>query len=191
MRVHALRGFESHPRRSRRALNVSPASCIVLCVGAEPGAIEDVYRRRYLMFLRLGYARLGDRERARDAVQETFALALRKRGTFRGEGSLEGWLWRTFVNVCREQQRRRLGRVEEELPEQTTTNGAAKEWPELRAALAALPDQERLVVFLRYYGDLSYDQIAEALAVRRGTVAAALHHAHSKLRDAIGNEVSL
>jgi len=57
-------------------------------------------------FLRLGYALLGDRERARDAVQEAFAVALRARASFRGEGSLDGWLWRTFVNVCRQEQRR-------------------------------------------------------------------------------------
>jgi RNA polymerase sigma-70 factor (ECF subfamily) len=157
--------------------------------GASEAAIEEVYRRRYAAFLRLGYALLGDRERARDAVQEAFAVALRARGSFRGEGSLEGWLWRTFVNVCRQEQRRRLRAVDAELPAQAS-NGHEREWPELRAALAVLPEQERLVVFLRYFGDLSQEQIAEAVGVRRGTVASTLHHAHAKLRDAIGSEVN-
>ena len=174
-------------------LNVFCGSCIVLCVRPNPGAseaaIEEVYRQRYAAFLRLGYALLGDRERARDAVQEAFAVALRARGSFRGEGSLDGWLWRTFVNVCRQEQRRRLRRADAEPPEQAS-NGHEHEWPELRAALAALPEQERLVTFLRYYGDLSQEQISEALGIQRGTVAATLHHAHAKLRNAIGSEVN-
>jgi RNA polymerase sigma factor (sigma-70 family) len=162
-------------------------------VGSNPAAteaaIEEVYRRRYTAFLRLGYALLGDRERARDAVQEAFALALRARSSFRGEGSLDGWLWRTFVNVCRQEQRRRLLMSDTEPPEQTG-NGHETEWPELRAALAILPEQERLVTFLRYYGDLSQEQIAEVVGIQRGTVAATLHHAHAKLRAAIGSEVN-
>jgi RNA polymerase sigma-70 factor (ECF subfamily) len=156
--------------------------------GASAVAIEEVYRQRYAAFLRLGYALLGDRERARDAVQEAFALALRARGTFRGEGSLDGWLWRTFVNVCRQEQRR-LPTVDAEPPE-ASSNGHEREWPELRAALTALPEQERIVTFLRHYCDLSQEQISEALGIKRGTVAATLHHAHAKLRDAIGSEVN-
>ena len=156
--------------------------------GASEAAIEEIYRQRYAAFLRLGYALLGDRERARDAVQEAFAVALRARASFRGEGSLDGWLWRTFVNVCRQEQRRG-NRVDPPQPPELGANGHEREWPELRAALALLPEQERLVTFLRYYGDLSQEQIGEALGIQRGTVAATLHHAHAKLRDAIGSEV--
>ena len=151
-------------------------------------AIEEVYRRRYSEFVRLGFSLLGDRERARDAVQEAFAVALRERRSFRGEGSLDGWLWRTFVNVCRQEQRR--ARTVDEEPSEPVTNGHERVWPELRATLATLPDQERLVVFLRYYADLPYEQIAEILGVRRGTVAATLNHAHLKLHDALASEVS-
>jgi RNA polymerase sigma factor (sigma-70 family) len=156
--------------------------------GASEAAIEQVYRQRHAAFLRLGYALLGDRERARDAVQEAFAVALRARASFRGDGSLDGWLWRTFVNVCRQEQRRGL-RVVHLAPSEQAGNGHEREWPELRAALAVLPEQERLVTFLRYYGDLSQEQIGEVLGIQRGTVAATLHHAHAKLRDAIGSEV--
>ena len=53
---------------------------------------------------------VGDRERARDAVQEAFARAIRGRFSFRGEGSVEAWLWRTLANVCAE-ERRSLVRV--------------------------------------------------------------------------------
>lgn len=156
---------------------------------ATSSAIEEVYRRRYASFLRLGYALLGSREHAHDAVQETFAVALREQQSFRGEGSLDGWLWRTMLNTCRQEQRRRA-RVADEEPPERPTNGHATEWPELRAAVAALPEQERHAVFLRYYADLTQEEVAAVLGVRPGTVAATLHHARSKLRSAVSSKVT-
>jgi RNA polymerase sigma-70 factor, ECF subfamily len=162
---------------------------VALRGGATSAAIEEIYRRRYGSFVRFGYALLGDRERAHDAVQETFALALRKRRSFRGEGSLDGWLWRTMLNACRQDQRRRA-RDAYEPPPEPRTNGHAAEWPELRAAVAALPQRERHAVFLRYYAGLTQDEVAEVLGVRVGTVAATLNHARAKLRSAVASEVA-
>lgn len=156
--------------------------------GASEAEIEEVYRRRYVSFLRLGHALLGDGERARDAVQETFAVALRQRASFRGDGSLDGWLWRTFVNLCR-QERRHAARIASGEPPEQAANGHEREWHEVRVALALLPERERLVVFLRYYADLPYEEIGEILGIERGTVAATLHHAQRKLRDAMAAEV--
>ena len=59
----------------------------------------------------------------------------------------------------------------------------------VRAAVAALPERQRLALFLRYYADLDYAAIAAALGVRRGTVSATLNHAHEALRAALGEEV--
>ena len=50
------------------------------------------------------------------------------------------------------------------------------------ALVASLPQQQRLVIFLRYYADLTYQQIAEALELQPGTVAATLNRAHEVLR---------
>jgi RNA polymerase sigma-70 factor (ECF subfamily) len=155
---------------------------------ATEAAIERVYRERYSSFLRLGYALLGNSEQARDAVQETFATGLRARASFRGEGSLEGWLWTTMLNVCRQEQRREDPRDAGHPPEQSS-NGHVAEWPELRAAIAALPEQERHSIFLRYYAGLTQDEAAEVLGVRPGTVGAALNHARNKLRSALTAEV--
>jgi RNA polymerase sigma-70 factor (ECF subfamily) len=142
------------------------------------GAIEEVYRRRFPRFLRVARAALGDDELAHDAVQEAFARAIRARFDFRGEGNLESWLWRTLVNVCAD-ERRRVVLAE---PEATTSNGTAEDWPELRSAIAALPERQRFALFLRHYADLDYEAIAATLGVQRGTVAATLHAAHESLR---------
>jgi RNA polymerase sigma factor (sigma-70 family) len=50
------------------------------------------------------------------------------------------------------------------------------------AALAGLTERQRLVLFLRYYGDLGYRQIAETLGIKSGTVAATIHQAQEHLR---------
>ena len=59
----------------------------------------------------------------------------------------------------------------------------------VRDAVAALPERQRLALFLRYYADLDYAAIADALGVRRGTVSATLNHAHAALREALQKEV--
>jgi RNA polymerase sigma-70 factor, ECF subfamily len=147
-------------------------------LGATIGEIEDVYRRRYPRFLRVARASLRDEDRARDAVQETFARAIQSRFDFRGEGSLEGWIWRTLVHLCADERRSTGERPQAEL----ASNGHPPEWPEVRAAVAALPERQRLALFLRHYADLDYEAIATALGVQRGTVAATLHAAHESLR---------
>jgi RNA polymerase sigma-70 factor (ECF subfamily) len=143
--------------------------------------IEDVYRHQYRRFLRVALAMLGDREAAHDAVQETFARAIRLRSAFRGEGSLEGWLWRTLTNHCRDLLRA-PGRVAGvDVPGVDSRNDHPVEHAELRAAIAALPERQRLTIFLRHYADLDYEQIAEITGVARGTVAATLHAARATL----------
>jgi RNA polymerase sigma factor (sigma-70 family) len=146
-------------------------------------AIEDVYRRQYRRFLRVALALTRGRGQADDAVQEAFARAIRMRAGYRGEGTLEGWLWQILVNVCRDAHRRPAELAS--LDEPSMLNGQAEEWPELRAAVAALPERQRLVLFLRHYADLDYETIAAVVGVRRGTVAATLHAAHSALRRAM------
>ena len=146
-------------------------------------AIEQVYRDGYRRYLRLAVAMLGDDDRGRDAVQEAFARALRSRGDLRRVESLHGWLWRTLVNVCRIEIRRPVALLEE--PGEPGRNGHAEEWPEVRALIAALPERQRLVLFLRHYADLDYRSIGEIVGIERGTVAATLHAAHQKVRETI------
>jgi RNA polymerase sigma-70 factor (ECF subfamily) len=144
-------------------------------------ALEHVYRSRHGRFLRVALAILHDSERARDAVQETFARAVRAQPSYRGDGPLEAWLWRTLTNVCLDAQRRAV-REAAAVPV-APAGGEAAEWPVLHAAIAALPERQRLTLFLRHYADLDYDAIADVLGVRRGTVAACLNAAHAKLRQ--------
>ena len=148
--------------------------------------IERVYAERYGSFCRLAATVTGSIEAAHDAVQEGFARGLARRDEFRGEGSLEGWLWRIVLRVALDS--RRNGRPRAFLED---SDSGTAEWapalphpqldPELANALRALPERQRLVVFLRYFADLSHAEIATLTGIRSGTVSATLAHAKTSL----------
>jgi RNA polymerase sigma-70 factor (ECF subfamily) len=149
-------------------------------------AIELLYRERYVHF-RDGVATIaGSYETARDVVQEAFARALRKRKSFRGEGSLEAWVWKIAVRTAREQRRpvpgaSLNGTIESALVEPERD-------PALADAIRTLPVKRRLIVFLRYFADLSYAQIAEVCEVSEGTVGATLAQARVALEQLLREE---
>jgi RNA polymerase sigma-70 factor, ECF subfamily len=149
--------------------------------------IERLYRHELERFVRVARAIVGDDEAARDAVQEAFTRAVEKRGSFRRRGPVEAWLWRIVVN----ESRKRAGRVDVRLRAEeavASQNGDAHDG-EVRAAVAALPERQRLAVFLRHYADLDYDAIAAALGVKRGTVSATLSAAHRNLSETLKEQV--
>lgn len=155
-------------------------------VGAELLQIEALYRARLPVFRRVARGILGDAEAAHDAVQDAFAQVVSSRTEFRGDGSLEGWVWRSVVNAARMRQRAARRRPSDPLDEdeQVAAKNADETGadPRLRAAVAALPERQRQIVFLRYYADLDYATIAEALELSPGTVAATLSSARLALR---------
>lgn len=139
-----------------------------------------MYREHYPEFLRVATAICGGVEAARDAVHDAFVGLLVSRRKYRRDAELGPWIWRAVVNASRK-QRRRAARVHiaQDGPS-NVAEGAAD--GAVRAAVTRLPERQRLVLFLRYYADLDYATIAEALAIAPGTVAAALHAAHASLR---------
>jgi RNA polymerase sigma-70 factor, ECF subfamily len=148
-------------------------------------AIEGLYKERYTRF-RNGVAPVtGSYDTAHDAVQEGFVRALRARRQYEGRGSLEGWVWRIVLRTALEQRHPgeevALDEVDPEFVEPERDFA-------LSAAVHALPPQRRLVVFLRYFADLPYRTIAEALAIDEGTVAATLAQAKQALALILNEE---
>jgi len=139
--------------------------------------IEAIYRNSYGAYYRVALGMLRDREKAHDAVQEAFARAVRGRTSFRREGSLRGWIWRSLTRVCADELRMLEPRVHA-VPQPVEAVEADES---VRVAVALLPERQRWAIFLRYYADLSYDEIADVLEVERGTVAATLHAARKSL----------
>jgi RNA polymerase sigma factor (sigma-70 family) len=144
--------------------------------------LERLYRERYLGFRAALATVTGSYDTARDAVQDGFARALANRHQFKG-GSLAAWVWRIAYNAALESRQAREvpGEVEPQLVDRDRD-------PELAAALRQLPPRRRLIVFLRYFADLSYAEIAEACDVSPGTVAATLAQAKETLAAALDVE---
>jgi RNA polymerase sigma factor (sigma-70 family) len=156
---------------------------------ADLETIERVYRARAGDFFRYALARTGDPERARDAVQEGFARAIRSRSTFRAAGSVEAWIARCVINAAND--RARDGQPSPaETDEPVTWQGDDSVVENVRRAVRRLPMRQREAVFLRHYLDFDYATIAAALDVEVGTVSATLHAAHRHLSQALELEVS-
>jgi RNA polymerase sigma-70 factor (ECF subfamily) len=160
-------------------------SVVNRAVGADLAEIEAVYRCRLAELQRVATAITGSREGGRDVVQDAFARAVHRRARFRREGSLEGWIWRIVVSSARDGVRRLA--ATQALPLEEGEDGwsaggtSAEEYEEVRGLIARLPERQRLVLFLRYYADLDYAMIAEALAISGGTVGATLNQAREAL----------
>jgi RNA polymerase sigma factor (sigma-70 family) len=152
--------------------------------GVSLAQLESLYRDRYDHFARVAAAVTGDGESGHDAVQYAFAAAVRKRRSFRGAGPLEAWLWRIVVNEARRLARERRPTPVDSPPD-AAVNGRLPDELGLRAWVANLPPRQRAVLFLRYYADLDYRAIADALGVEVGTVSATLSAAHATLRNAL------
>jgi RNA polymerase sigma-70 factor (ECF subfamily) len=150
--------------------------------GATLEEIERVYRTRLPGLRRLAAAVSGSREAAFDLVQEAFVRAVRDRGSFRHEAPIEAWLCRIVVNVARNHRRAERDHLRLPLEDGFYENGTRQDdASRVAAAVASLPERQRLALFLRYYVDLDYRAIAAALEISSGTVGATLHAARETL----------
>jgi RNA polymerase sigma-70 factor, ECF subfamily len=154
--------------------------------GASLDEIEAVYRRGLAELRRVATAITGSREAGCDAVQEAFALAVHRRRQFRGDGNLEAWLWRIVVRSSRDLTARIAERPFTPLDDESairTVESVRESGSPVQQLVAELPERQRLVLFLRYYADLEYATIAEALEISSGTVGATLTQARDNLRQ--------
>lgn len=104
---------------------------------------------------------------------------------FRGDGPLEGWIWRIALRLA---FARRGDSSALPFPHSGETALPDTEAdPELADAVRCLAPRRRLVVFLRYFGDLTYSQIAEICGISEGTVAATLAKAHEELHHTLAD----
>jgi RNA polymerase sigma factor (sigma-70 family) len=151
--------------------------------GASLEELRRVYERRLAELSRVAAAVIGDQDGAADIVHEAFVRAVRQRESYDGRGSLEGWVWRIVVNAARDARasRPQVEGLEEQPGAEPAFDDPRRDL--VREAVERLPERQRLVLFLRYYADLDYRAIAQAVAVSEGTVAATLNAAHARLRQ--------
>jgi RNA polymerase sigma-70 factor (ECF subfamily) len=157
---------------------------------ARERAFDADFAARLEAELQMGYRLAGylmaDAAEAQDAVQEASVRAWRGWPGLREKESFHAWFSQILVNVCRtklrQRSRRRTTDIDEVDVEAADPFKAALARDTIGRALSVLSDELRMVVVLRYWGDLSLAQIAERLDIPVGTVKSRHHAALQSLR---------
>jgi RNA polymerase sigma factor (sigma-70 family) len=136
---------------------------------------------------------LGDATEAEDASQEALEKAWRAWRSLRDRDRTEAWFDRIVANVCKDRLRARHGVRTLELDPETAGRGRdpfrdALARDEVGRLVGGLPADQQLVVALRFWRDLSLDEIADRLDVPLGTVKSRLHYAMRTLRGELDRQ---
>src|SRR5947209_8662413 len=146
--------------------------------------LEELCRRWERPLYQL-IARHGGGRDVEDLYQETWLRAVRAAARFDPTRRFSTWLFQIAVNLCRDRWRRAgeepLDAAPEPVAHGAGTASVTEAALDVRRLLAALPEAQRSAVLLRYYHDLSEEEVAEILGCPRGTVKSRLHQAMARL----------
>ncbi|MEV5754916.1 RNA polymerase sigma factor [Actinoallomurus sp. NPDC052308] len=164
----------------------------------EPELFAEIFHRHFAEIHRYVTRRLGP-DAADDIAAETFLAAFRRRERFDPErGAVQPWLYGIATNLIGLHRRaeKRFYRALARTPADDVTYGhddrvtarvtAGRVGAELAEALAGLSAGDRDVLLLVALADFTYEQVAQALGLKYGTVASRLNRARRKLREALG-----
>jgi RNA polymerase sigma-70 factor (ECF subfamily) len=170
----------------------------------DPQAFGQLYEIYYTRIINYIYRSTLDVGLAEDLTANTFFKALRGLPKYRGGAPFGPWLYRIATNEIKMHWRSAKARHEKDLrwrdelrrihfnSRQTETDEDIEEkmqrFVQLRDSLAALPERYRTVLVLRYFEQLSYDEIAETLGKRLGTIKSLIHRGLSRLKHQIQDE---
>ena len=141
---------------------------------------DDLYRAEYRPMVRLARGLVDTTERAEEIVQDAFAKVYERWSRLDEPG---GYLRTAVVNGARSELRKREVRRRIGLTRRAWPPPAEQDY--LIDALEALPPNQKTALVLRFYGDMSEKEIAEAMGVRPGTVKSATSRGLAALRKAI------
>jgi RNA polymerase sigma-70 factor (ECF subfamily) len=188
-------GRETTDQNLPEKSGLSDGALLQRVAGRDAGAFEELYHRFARPVFGLALRRLGDRMRAEDAVQETFAAVWRSARTYKPErGAGAPWLYAVARNAIVDRSRGRS-----EPPGEPSDLPSSEPGPDERAeasytswrvhrALEDLPMNERDVIELAYYGGLSQSEVADFLGIPLGTVKTRTRAGLSRLADLLEGE---
>ena len=160
------------------------------CLGNQPGAFEELYRRFAPRVFTLACRMSGSRSSGEDLLQEIFLLVYRKLGSFKGEAALGTWVYRLATNCCLDHLRSRQHKLEmasdeldESLPPRVTTGRLAPEKLDLERAIARLPPGYRAAFILHDVEGFDHAEVGRLLGIAEGTSKSQVHKARMKMRE--------
>jgi RNA polymerase sigma-70 factor (ECF subfamily) len=186
------------PGRMSAPGKTEPTELIVRARTGDTQAWGDLYREYAPAIFRFCRRAMPTREDAEDATMEIFMKLRDKLIQYDQSRSFTAWLYKVAANHCWDMLRRRRVRQDKETEDVTEVPLEAPEpnqleklieertSEEVRRALDKLGLRARMALVMRYYSDMSYDEIADALGVRRAFVGVVLLRARHELRQALG-----
>jgi RNA polymerase sigma-70 factor (ECF subfamily) len=138
---------------------------------------------------------MGSRDRALDAVQDTFLTVFRKSGQFKGEAAVGTWIYRIAVNTCYDHLRKAKRRPADPMPDYYDPPDDSAEdevdsagiRPDIHHALQKIPEEFRAAVVLSDMEGMSLPEVAEVLGVPVGTVKSRVFRGRRQLARLLGN----
>jgi RNA polymerase sigma-70 factor (ECF subfamily) len=184
-------------RVRRAAIAADDQSLVALARRGDTEAFGDLVSRHERAMLAVARAYFASEADAEDAVQDALVKAFRCLDQLRDGSRFSGWLTRITVNTCLDTLRSRTDkrsladfatsiplhpRLGQERFTPATLASRSERSERLRAAIGRLPEDQRVVVMLRYGEDMSYDQVADYLDVPPSTVQGRLRRAKRALK---------
>jgi RNA polymerase sigma factor (sigma-70 family) len=191
------------PGRMSAPGKTEPLELIVRARTGDTQAWGDLYREFAPAIFRFCRRAMPTREDAEDATMEIFMKLRDKLEQYDQTRSFTAWLYKVAANHCWDMLRRRKLRQDKETedvteiplecpePNQLEKLIEERTSEEVRKALDKLGVRARMALAMRYYSDMSYDEIADALGVRRAFVGVVLLRARHELRQALGQDSAL
>jgi RNA polymerase sigma-70 factor (ECF subfamily) len=191
------------PDRMSAPGKTEPTEAVARARAGDADAWGDLYREFAPAIFRFCRRALPTREDAEDATMEIFMKLRDKLIQYDETRSFSAWLYKVAANHCWDLLRRRKIRQDKETddvadvplehpdPNQLDRMIEQSTNEEVRRALAKLGARARMALVMRYYSDMSYDEIADALGVRRAFVGVVLLRARHELRQALGETGAL
>jgi RNA polymerase sigma-70 factor, ECF subfamily len=160
-------------------------------VDGDPDAFAELVRRHQRRLWAVALRTLGDPDEAADALQEALVSAFRRAGSYRGDAAVTTWLHRVVVNACLDRVRRARARpavalAETDPPAAGDALAAAEARLDVHAALARLPEHQRLAVVLVDLEGLPVTEAAALLGVAEGTVKSRCARGRAALAQLLG-----
>ena len=182
-------GVRLTANRIQSRLVLSDIELIARTRDGDDEAFCEIVRRYQGFVYRQAWGYLQDSEAAKDAAQEVFVTAYEGIPYLREDSALRRWLYRICRNHCLNVLRRQKleRRLRPDAPDQVRQDVALR--VALRQMISKLKDRYREVVILRYYNDLTYEQIAEVLDIPASTVKIRLFRAKNTLKKILGEKI--
>jgi DNA-directed RNA polymerase specialized sigma24 family protein len=160
----------------------SEADLIRLAKKGDGFAFAELIRPEYGVAFKVAYGLLQNVDDAEDAVQEAAFTAWRKLGNLREGASLRPWFLAIIANQCRGVRKQRWWVMSWTGPESMVAPDDLAAGVDLRRALARLSHDQQVVLVLRFYLDLPYDEIATALGISVKAARTRVERAVHRLR---------